>query len=370
MQAATKTYDRLAALPNVTPAQLIAASRAYNTLGDELGQNAWVGLTDLPAALASYRTGIDFDNRALSSDPGMVGARRDIGTLQLKIGNVELETDPAQALKDIEIALQEFDGLPEADRKSLTTVRDRAITERKKAMALEELGEHAQAVPLFEEALQISRQLAAADPKDLRAINDVSRVLQDAASSDEDAANPAFGGSAGERRREQLSAEGLLEQSAFTLAQMLKLAPPQEERSGLLAYTQVRIGSLRQVLHLPGESEALSERGLAVLKDMVEKDPESLFILDLALEAILKVEPASLRDPRLAVKWAERGVALSHRKIPRWLLSLAQAYRDLGQIEKGRAAAREGLALLPILQPGATKPRIRRLLEIESRAGS
>jgi hypothetical protein len=103
---------------------------------------------------------------------------------------------------------------------------------------------------------------------------------------------------------------------------------------------------------------------------MVEKDPESLFILDLALEAILKVEPASLRDPRLAVKWAERGVALSHRKIPRWLLSLAQAYRDLGQIEKGRAAAREGLALLPILQPGATKPRIRRLLEIESRAGS
>ena len=370
MQAATKTYDRLAALPNVTPAQLIAASRAYNTLGDELGQNAWVGLTDLPAALASYRTGIDFDNRALSSDPGMVGARRDIGTLQLKIGNVELETDPAQALKDIEIALQEFDGLPEADRKSLTTVRNRAITERKKAMALEELGEHAQAVPLFEEALQISRQLAAADPKDLRAINDVSRVLQDAASSDEDAANPAFGGSAGERRREQLSAEGLLEQSAFTLAQMLKLAPPQEERSGLLAYTQVRIGSLRQVLHLPGESEALSERGLAVLKDMVEKDPESLFILDLALEAILKVEPASLRDPRLAVKWAERGVALSHRKIPRWLLSLAQAYRDLGQIEKGRAAAREGLALLPILQPGATKPRIRRLLEIESRAGS
>jgi len=81
------------------------------------------------------------------------------------------------------------------------------------------------------------------------------------------------------------------------------------------------------------------------------------------------VEPASLRDSRQAVEWAERGVALSHRKAPKWLLSLAQAYRAAGQIDKGRAAAREGLALLPALSPGATKPRIRRLLEIESRTG-
>jgi tetratricopeptide (TPR) repeat protein len=370
MKAAAGTYDRLAALPNVTPAQLFAGSRAYNALGDELGQNGYVGLADLPAALAAYRKGIELDARALRLDPSVAGAQRSIATLQLKIGNVELETDPAQALKDIEIALKEFDALPEAERKSIITVRNRATGERKKAMALEELGEHAQAIPIFAEVLQISRQIATADPKDLRALNDVSRALQDAASSYEDAADPALGDSAADRRRELLEAEGLLEQSAYTLEQMLKLAPPQEEWNGLLANAQVRLGSLRQVLHVPGESEALSRRGLAVLKDMVEKDPESLFVLDLALEAILKVAPASLRDPGKAVAWAERGVALSHRRIPRWLLSLAKAYRDAGQIEKGQTAAREGLALLPAVQPGAPKPRIRRLLEFESRAGS
>ena len=165
-----------------------------------------------------------------------------------------------------------------------------------------------------------------------------------------------------------LAAERTLEEFAATTEQMLRQQPANEDFKVGLGDAQVRIGSLRQVLHLPGESESLSQRGVAVLKDFVEKDPDSEAVLYLALQAILKVEPASLRDPRLAVKWAERGVVLSHRNIPRWLLSLAQAYRAAGQIDKGHAAAREGLALLPIPQPGAIKPRMRRLLEIESLA--
>jgi len=50
--------------------------------------------------------------------------------------------------------------------------------------------------------------------------------------------------------------------------------------------------------------------------------------------------------------------------VPTKLLTLAQAYRAAGQIEKSRAVAREGLALLPPQQPGSVKPRIRKLLEI------
>jgi tetratricopeptide (TPR) repeat protein len=288
----------------------------------------------------------------------------------MKIGSVELETDPAQALKDIEMALQDFDPLPEADRKSLMTVRVRAITERKKAMALEELGEHEKAVPLFAEVLQIDRQIAAADPKDLRAIYDIAVTLQDTAAGYENAADPASGASANDRRRELLAAEGLLEQFATTFEQFMKRDPANEAWKATLADAQVRIGSLRRELHLPGESEALSRRGLTVLKDTVGKNPESVSVLDPALEAMLKVEPVSLRDPRLAVAWAEHGVALTHRQAPKWLLSLAQAYRAEGQLEKGRAAAQEGLALFPSPQPGAVKPRMFRLLEIESRPGS
>jgi hypothetical protein len=65
--------------------------------------------------------------------------------------------------------------------------------------------------------------------------------------------------------------------------------------------------------------------------------------------------------------FAEGGAAATYRKTPNWLLLLAQAYRASGQLEKARTAAREGLALLPGLQAGAIKSRIRKLLEIEAR---
>jgi hypothetical protein len=51
------------------------------------------------------------------------------------------------------------------------------------------------------------------------------------------------------------------------------------------------------------------------------------------------------------------------------LLTLAQAFRATGQIEKSRATAREGLALLPPAQPGNVKPRNRKLLEVQAQPG-
>lgn len=231
---------------------------------------------------------------------------------------------------------------------------------------MKELGEYSRALPLFEEALQIHRRLEAADPNDARALADLATVLENEAASFEDAANPVLEGRPGDRRRNLLSAQRTLEQAALIQRQMVKRDPRNEIWKAELANQQVRIGTLRQILHGHEDSQSLSRTGLASLKTFAEEDSASPMILDLAVTAILRVEPASLRDPQLAVAWAERGVAMSNRKTPAWLLSLAQAYRSAHRIEKGRAAANEGLALLPTLQVGATKPRIRKLLEVEA----
>ncbi|HMD47609.1 MAG TPA: hypothetical protein VKG79_00865, partial [Bryobacteraceae bacterium] len=367
MQAAAATYDRLIALPGTTPTLIFEASTANSTLGDEMGQDT--GLADVAAALAAYRKCIDLDARALRLDPNFISARRGLGSMQMKIGNAELDTDPAQALKDFQIALQRIDALPRADQSALPVVRTRAITVRKEAYALSELGEYSQALPLYEEALQVFERLAAADAKDVRALRDVKRALADEASSYENAANPALGTSPGDRRRNLLAAQRLLEQFVAAIERTLKQEPTNEDLKVELANAQVRLGTIRQILHQPGDSVALSRAGLAILKVSAAKEQASTMILDRAVTAFLAVEPASLRDPGLAVACSERGVALSHRKTPAWLLSLAQAYRAAGQIERGRAAANEGLALLPTLHPGETKPRIRKLLELETRAG-
>jgi hypothetical protein len=50
------------------------------------------------------------------------------------------------------------------------------------------------------------------------------------------------------------------------------------------------------------------------------------------------------------------------------MLTLAQAYRATGQMEKSRTTANEGLALLAAQRPGSAKPNIRKLLEFQIQA--
>jgi NifU-like protein involved in Fe-S cluster formation len=71
------------------------------------------------------------------------------------------------------------------------------------------------------------------------------------------------------------------------------------------------------------------------------------------------------RQTQLGLVDAYNDIELSRRKVPSMLLTLAQAYRAAGQIEKSRATAKEGLALLP----GSVKPRLRKLLEIQAQTG-
>jgi len=89
-------------------------------------------------------------------------------------------------------------------------------------------------------------------------------------------------------------------------------------------------------------------------------------MIGLYIAALLSDPPSLLRDQQFAVARAERAVALTHRKDTESLLWLAQVYRTTGQAGKSRAAANEGLALLPPVQPGRAKPNMRKLLEIQA----
>jgi len=365
MQAATKTYDRLIATPKATPELICEAASIYGSLGDELGQTGTASLVDATGALAAFRKSIALDNRALGINPSFLRARRSLSINQLKIGSVEMETDPAQALKDYQIALQRLDALPKAEQSNLSTMRVRTIVLRKEANALVQLGEYSKAVALFAEIAPSYKRLAAEDPQDSRALADLEVVLDDEAVGYETAADPALAVAGSDRRRNFVTAETLLTQTAAIMEKILKQDPSNENWKALLADAQVRLATIQSSLHTTGDSGALAKKGLASLKNLTKKEQVSPMTLDQAASAFLKVEPASLGDPQFAVSCAERAVALSHRKVPSMLLTLSQAYRAAGQTKKSRATAEEGLALLPVLQPGGVKPRIRKLLEIQ-----
>jgi tetratricopeptide (TPR) repeat protein len=368
LQEAVKRFDALVAAPHASPALIADAAGAYGDLGDELGHPGMDSMNNPIEALGAYQKSLSLVNRVLSIDPEFMSGKPVSAVLMLKIGTVEMEIDPSQAVRDLEVAQQRVEALPGYGQGSLPVVRLRSVVLLREANALARLGRYSDAVPLFTEDIQINSRLAAADPQDWRAAVDLEAALNNEAACFEDAADPALSVVPGDRRRNLSAAEKLLTQ-AITLIEMgLRHQPHNDSWRAALADAQVRLGTIQSRMHPDQDSSGLAKKGLSVMKEMTTKDPVSPAILDHTANAFLTVEPAFLRDPPFAVLCAEREVAMSHGKTSSMMLTLAKAYRASGQIEKSCATAQQGLSLLPALPPGSAKPRVRKLLEIQAQS--
>jgi tetratricopeptide (TPR) repeat protein len=365
-KAAIATYNRLIELPDATPDNICKEANAYHGLGDELGFVTTQSLNDEAGANAAYRRELELYSWASSIDPNFMGARRQLASVLLDIGSNEYESEPMQALKDVQIGSERLAALPRAERESLRVTRWREQFHVIEARALTELGKYSEANAVVSEPVQSSTHRAAADPQDLRALGDALYCLDRQAEDFEIAADPALGASINDRLRNLAAAEKSLIEERAGLERMLRLNPSQTEWRPILVDVEVRLGSDQIILHHGQNPEELVRKGLATLRELVKKDRDSPGTLDTAANDLLIAEPASLRDPQLAVSCSERAVSLSRRKLPSKLLTLAKAYRAAGQTERSQATASEGLALLPASQPGSVKSRIRKLLEIQS----
>ena len=259
-----------------------------------------------------------------------------------------------------------MDALPKTDQPNMVPIQLRAAVLHREAVALNELGDYSKALDIYAQVFKINQGLAAADPQDWHGQAVLVADLDDEATVYEYAADPALGATPGDRRRNLAAAEKLITQELPIVEKGFKHDPANEMWKGQMADVQIRIGTIRSILHESGDSEALAAKGIAVLKEMAEQKQTSSDLLNAVADELLTVEPNSLRDSATAVMYAERAVTLSYRRVPSILLTQAQAYRASGQAEKSRATAREGLALLPAPQPGGVKPRLRKLLEIQA----
>jgi serine/threonine protein kinase len=370
VQASIAAHERILALPGATPAQFCDAASAYGVLGDELGQGGNESLYDIPGALKAFQRNIELANRSLRIDPNFSRALRALVIVQLKIAETKSDSDPAQALKDFQIGLERTSAISKEEQASMRMIRVRYSLLEGEADVLVDLGEYSEAHALYAQAAETIQHFTAIDPLDLRALFDLQTVLNQQAIAYETAADPSFSASPADRRSNLAAAEKLLTQQVAVLEKMIKQDPSNEEYAPVLANTQVHLGTARSILHISAEAAAMAKTGIVSLKSLAGQDQASPTILNQAAGDLLMVEPASLREPKTAVSFAGRAVALTHGKAPSMLLTLAQAYRASGQIDKSRATANEALALLPAPQPGSAKPRIRKLLEIQAQTGS
>jgi tetratricopeptide (TPR) repeat protein len=368
--AAIASYDRLLRLPGVTPGEICEAAVAYSVLGDELGIIITESLNDLPAANNAYRQSLELYNKALSMDPHSMLARKGLIRVLLDIIPIEKESDPEQALQEVQLGLQRIDALPIEDQKTLRMIRMRDSFEVNEAFALAQLGKYSEANALLARSVESALRRVTADPQDLRSLGDLAFSLDRQAVNFEIAADSGLGATAAERQRNLALAEKPLIQELSTLENILTINPSQREWLPVVADVQVRLGSIQLTLHKRGDAAQLVRRGLSTLREFSREDADSPEILDTTAKDLLIAKPLNERDPMLAVSCAERAVALSHRRLPARLLTLAQAWRAASHPEKSRVIAKEALELLPRAQEESIRPRLRRLLEAEENDGA
>jgi hypothetical protein len=364
-QAANATYEQILALPGASAGDLADAATAWGVLGDELGINSAVSMDDPLAALEAYRKSRALMLQSLRLAPAGP-ARRGLVVCQLKIAETESAIDPAQTLVDVQEGLKSLDSFSKPDRETLRMVRLRQHLLEEKADALTQLGRYTEANALLAEIVQVHSKLVAGDPEDQRALLDLEIDLDHQSQTYETAADPDLGATAEVRRRNLAAAEPILVHETAVLEEMLRLNPDQEELRPVLADAQIHLGIAQIELRRDPSAAGRIAAALAVLRQLSAKQ-NSASELDVAAQDLLIAEPLNLRDPSLAVRDAERAVALSHGKFPALLLTLAKAYRANGQIDRARATARKGLALLPAPAPNAVPSNIRRLLEMQAK---
>jgi len=365
LEASSRTYDQLLATPAVSPALFFEAGSVIDTLGDVMGQDT--GFGDAEAALRDYQRAIDFDRRALAMDPNFMGSRRGMVTMQMKIGNVELDTAPAVALGDFRGAMEKLEALPRAEQSSLNLTRLRGLLLRKQGTALSDLGRYNEADSLFDAATSVYEKIADADPKDARALRDLDRLLTNETQSHEDAASPLLAAPGSSAKTDLIAAKKFEVERANVLKRLVENNPRDAVLQQELAGVTIRIDALSQSLHdrVRDDGKNIVQRdrtALNLLRSSATDKQVSTMLLDLAFHALSEAMPDSLRDAGEALRCAQRGVTLTRRKDPSWLLNLAQAYRTSGNKEEAVLSAKEGLALIPA-DAADQSFRLRKLLE-------
>ena len=369
MREVTAIFDTLLAHTKPSAAQIAEASSTYGSLADQLGQNGVPSLGDTEAALQAYRKALELSFRALQVDPGYTRSQRAVAVGHLKIGSILVETQPEQAIDEYQLSLAAWDVLPTTEKADDTTQRMVASINRKLAMALTEARLYGPAFAAFKQARGPFELLATADAKDTRAQHDLAVELSAEALTYLDLLDPLLNPLREQDKDYTQHAIELLERSIAIQQRLVLLSPGNQGWSVPLANNKVLAGTLKQRLHGPKDGTEQAASGLEVLRASAITGDASIQTLEFAASAFWTVLPIRLRNPELAVQFAERLVRLTHHHKPLFLLSLAQACHAAGQLDKARATAREGLALLPPLRLGANRTRLRALLEAELEGG-
>jgi serine/threonine protein kinase len=367
MRASIDAFNAQFAHTSATPAELNEAAGAYNGLGDQMGLPGVASVGDSAGALDAYRKAVEYSRRALVLDPKFARSSRTVAIGYAKIGDILIQADPASAVLEYRQSLAAWSAMIAAGDSSTTSKRGVARIYLKLGQAFAVGRDYTSAFAAFDKAYSTLGPYAAADPKDIRAKTDLFALEDFEAQTYVDMLNPELNHLAVDRGKTTQLAIALLRDSTSIIEKLVAIDPGNRIWLTNLAYDKVTLGMLEKTTADAKIGAQQSSSGIAELSKQASAPNASMDVLELAVSASLRVLPTSLRNSQSTVQFAERLVTLDHRRTPGYLALLSQAYDQSGQLEKAKAAATEGLALIAQPAPGVQATRTKLILEAESR---
>ena len=365
MRSAIKVFDDLATPPTAGVDALLDSAAAHTSLGNELGLPYWPSLSEFQGALAEYLKARELYQRALTLSPADIQALHAVANNHRMVGVMQMQTDPAGALPELRAAIDGFNSLNSQAQQVMAIRRMQSGAIGPYAGALIEIGRYREALAALKQGEIISRELLAADPKNIRAVQDLQAGLSRQAECYQGRAAGIFPEEGSIPGADAENALRVLSEQRSLLEQILRVEPNNGNWESKLGMVLIDMARQQRALHRESGSLELAQKGLAILKEVAARPDAQAYQLFDAANGLITVEPTSSREPGLAVKYAERIVEDSSYHNPEFLLTLARAYRADGQPANARSTARMGLKLLPPETSTTVMSRVRKQLRAQ-----
>lgn len=362
MRMAVTAFDGLADGHGASLETLLDSAGGHSHLGFELGAPYWPSLSDFPGALSEYYRARQIYQRALALAPTDIRLLQAMANNHRMVGAIQVQTDPAGALPELRAAIDGINSLHDQAEHVTAIRRMQAGTLGPYASALIEIGHYKEALAALDRCQVILRELLAADPKNIRAVQDIQAGLSRQAEAYQERAAGIFPEEGASHMADAVSALKILSDQRSRLEEILRLEPNNGNWESKLGMVLIDIARQQRALHRETGSLELAQKGIALLKEVAARPGAQAYQLFDAANGLITVEPPSLRQPDLAVKYAEQIVVWSSYHNPEFLLTMAEAYRANGQPADARSTARVGLALLPPETSGTVMSRVRKQL--------
>ncbi len=341
-RAALDLFLKIAASTPKNAESLIDLASAHEMLADLIQDDRQQAMENLQAALDNWRM-------VLRLEPESFRARRALGVVRMKMGDVRrVARDAERALSDYQLASDEIERLwNDTRREELRRVR--AIATGKVAHVLHELGDGKASLERYERQRLIFDGLVQIDPSDARAQMDLAGAWNNIGD-----VNYTLG---------QGAASLAAYRSSTEIIEKLAAADPANATlQARLATALFSVGYMEAELKQAEGGRKNAERGLAIRKSLAGHPGASPANLEAYADALLTCRPDQLRNPREALIYAERAVGKTNGGEVKALATLAQAHYANQNSSKAIETLQNALALLPKDQQTSTRAMLERRL--------